>query len=114
MNLAEKLQFGSAQLGITLSADAQVKLLDYLALLQKWNKVYNLTAIRNPQQMVSHHLLDSLAVMPYLWAGRWMWGVARDCRGWCWRLRSLIGNTLCWTATARKPVSCSRRLSSWV
>lgn len=72
MNLAEELQRGIAQLGIALDAEAQGKLLDYLALLQKWNKVYNLTAIRDLQQMVSHHLLDSLAVMPHLWAGRWL------------------------------------------
>ena len=72
MNLAEELQRGIAQLGIALDADAQGKLLDYLALLHKWNKVYNLTAIRDPQQMVSHHLLDSLTVMPHLWAGRWL------------------------------------------
>jgi len=72
MSLAEELQHGIAQLGITLGADAQGKLLDYLALLHKWNKVYNLTAIRDPQQMVSHHLLDSLVVLPHLWAGRWL------------------------------------------
>ena len=72
MSLAEELQHGVALLGITLSADMQGKLLDYLALLHKWNKVYNLTAIREPQQMVSHHLLDSLAVMPHLWSGRWL------------------------------------------
>src|SRR5574340_517451 len=72
MSPAEELQRGIAQLGITLGADAQGKLLDYLALLHKWNKVYNLTAIRDPQQMVSHHLLDSLAVMPHLWEGRWL------------------------------------------
>jgi len=72
MNLAEELQHGIAQLGLALDADAQGKLLDYLALLHKWNKVYNLTAIRDPQQMVSNHLLDSLAVMPHLWAGRWL------------------------------------------
>ena len=72
MSSSEELQRGIAQLGITLSADAQSKLLDYLALLHKWNKVYNLTAIRDPHQMVSNHLLDSLAVIPYLWAGRWL------------------------------------------
>ncbi|MDO8812823.1 MAG: 16S rRNA (guanine(527)-N(7))-methyltransferase RsmG [Gallionella sp.] len=72
MSQVEELQRGSAQLGISLGADAQGRLLDYLALLHKWNKVYNLTAIRDPQQMVSNHLLDSLAVMPYLWAGRWL------------------------------------------
>jgi 16S rRNA (guanine527-N7)-methyltransferase len=72
MNLAEELQAGIAQMGIALSTKAQIKLLDYLALLHKWNKVYNLTAIRDPQQMVSNHLLDSLAVTPYLWPGRWL------------------------------------------
>ena len=72
MKLAEELRQGLAQLGIALSEDAQGKLLDYLALLHKWNKVYNLTAIRDPQQMVSNHLLDSLAVLPHLWPGRWL------------------------------------------
>lgn len=72
MSLAEELQRGITQLGIALDAEVQGKLLDYLALLYKWNKVYNLTAIRDPQQMVSNHLLDSLAVMPHLWAGRWL------------------------------------------
>lgn len=68
----EELERGITQLGITLSTDAQNKLLDYLALLHKWNKVYNLTAIRDPQRMVSNHLLDSLAVMPHLWPGQWL------------------------------------------
>jgi len=72
MNQAEELQQGITLLGINLSVAAQSKLLDYLALLHKWNKVYNLTAIRDPQQMVSNHLLDSLAVMPHLWFGRWL------------------------------------------
>ncbi|HEX5337643.1 MAG TPA: 16S rRNA (guanine(527)-N(7))-methyltransferase RsmG [Gallionella sp.] len=68
----EELKRGIAQLGLTVTAETQAKLLAYLALLQKWNKVYNLTAIRDPNQMVSHHLLDSLAVAPYLWPGRWL------------------------------------------
>lgn len=66
------LQRGCTELGIELSAEAQLKLLDYLALLQRWNRVYNLTAIRLPDQMVSSHLLDSLAVIPHLWPGRWL------------------------------------------
>jgi 16S rRNA (guanine527-N7)-methyltransferase len=52
-------------LGLNLSDDRQKLLLDYVALIQKWNKVYNLTALRDPADMLSHHLLDSLtAVAP--------------------------------------------------
>ena len=72
MSPSEELKRGSEQLGISLSAKVQIKLLDYLALLHRWNKFYNLTAVRNSQQMVSNHLLDSLAVMPHLWPGRWL------------------------------------------
>jgi len=59
------LKSGAAELGLSLS-DAQLEqLLGYLALIQKWNKVYNLTAVRDPQEMLTHHLLDSLtAVAP--------------------------------------------------
>ena len=70
--MVEELQRGIAQLEIVLSVEAQSKLLDYLVLLHKWNKIYNLTAIQEPQKMVSHHLLDSLAVLPYLWPSRWL------------------------------------------
>lgn len=62
MNLAQ----GIAALGIDLPAGAEERLAAYLALLVKWNKVYNLTAIRDPGEMVTHHLLDSLAVLPEL------------------------------------------------
>lgn len=72
MNLTQELSSGVKQLGLNLGEEAQKKLLAYLALLAKWNKVYNLTAIRQPEQMVRHHLLDSLAVLPYLWAGHWL------------------------------------------
>ncbi|MBU1214453.1 MAG: 16S rRNA (guanine(527)-N(7))-methyltransferase RsmG [Gammaproteobacteria bacterium] len=63
---------GARQLGLDLTPDVQSKLLEYMALMQKWNKVYNLTAIRSGPEMVTHHLLDSLAVLPHLWAGRWL------------------------------------------
>ena len=72
MNSEEMLARGIAQLGIEVAPELQQKMLAYLALLQKWNKVYSLTAIRQPEQMVSHHLLDSLAVLPHLWPGRWL------------------------------------------
>lgn len=70
--LSADLESGIALLGLSVSSETQEKLLDYLALLIKWNKVYNLTAIRDPKLMVSHHLLDSLAVLPHLHAGRWL------------------------------------------
>lgn len=66
MSLQQLLDQGLAQLGLTLDAAACQRLLDFIALLVKWNKTYNLTAIRDPQQMVPRHLLDSLAVSPWL------------------------------------------------
>lgn len=63
------LQRGLDGLALALPEGAQEKLLAYLELLEKWNKTYNLTAIRDPQKMISHHLLDSLAVLPHLPAG---------------------------------------------
>lgn len=61
--LAETLSSGAAALGLALSAKQQHKLLAYLALMAKWNRTYNLTALRDPTQMMSHHLLDSLAAV---------------------------------------------------
>jgi 16S rRNA (guanine527-N7)-methyltransferase len=62
-DLQTTLKSGVAELGLDLS-DTQIgQLLDYLALIQKWNKVYNLTAVRDPAEMLTHHLLDSLAVV---------------------------------------------------
>ncbi len=70
MSTADQLRLGLIALGLTLDPDTQRRLLDYIALIEKWNRVYNLTAIREPEKMVSHHLLDSLAVAPHLRAGR--------------------------------------------
>jgi 16S rRNA (guanine527-N7)-methyltransferase len=58
------LQEGGTQLNVLLSDSVQQKLLDYVALLAKWNAVYNLTAIRDPRQMLIQHILDSLAIIP--------------------------------------------------
>lgn len=57
------LSDGVKALGLTLSANQQQKLLAYLALMTKWNRIYNLTALRDPAQMMTHHLLDSLAAV---------------------------------------------------
>ena len=70
MTLAQQLAQGVRELGIALPARAPQQLLDYLALLQKWNRVYNLTAVREPRKMVSQHLLDSLTVAPHVGATR--------------------------------------------
>jgi len=70
MSTADQLKRGLIALGLTLDRDTQQRLLDYIALIEKWNRVYNLTAIREPEKMVSHHLLDSLAVAPHLHAKR--------------------------------------------
>lgn len=68
MNPAVQLAEGVATLGLSLPAPTQQRLLDYLALLKKWNQVYNLTAVREPSEMVGQHLLDSLAVVPHIFA----------------------------------------------
>ena len=60
------LERGVEMLGLALPAGVCEQLLEYTALLAKWNRTYNLTAVRDPLAMVSHHLLDSLAVLPHL------------------------------------------------
>lgn len=62
--LAAVLGDGIKELGLSLSEAQQGQLMDYLALMAKWNSVYNLTSLRDPMQMVTHHLLDSLAAVP--------------------------------------------------
>ncbi len=66
---------GAAALDVVLSDEKRAQLLAYLALLAKWNRVYNLTAVRDPAQMLVQHLLDSIAVIAPL--RRWTGGAAR-------------------------------------
>jgi 16S rRNA (guanine527-N7)-methyltransferase len=76
--LVGELQAGVAALGLDLSRAQQDRLLAYLDWIAKWNRVYNLTAVRQPQEMLTHHLLDSLAVVQPLqvqWR-RAAWGAA--------------------------------------
>jgi 16S rRNA (guanine527-N7)-methyltransferase len=61
--VAKALSEGVSELGLTLSDAEQAQLLGYMALIQKWNKVYNLTALRNPDEILTHHLLDSLSAI---------------------------------------------------
>ena len=66
MTFATELATGISALGIEVSEAAQSRMLDYLMLIDKWNKAYNLTAVREPARMLTHHLLDSLAVLPHV------------------------------------------------
>lgn len=66
--LQTKLVSGCDKLGISLSEEQANRLISYLNLLIKWNKVYNLTSVRDPEQMVTRHVIDSLSVLPYLQA----------------------------------------------
>lgn len=70
MTEAALLASGISQMGLDVSRETQEKLLAYMALLQKWNKVYNLTAVREPKEMVTLHLLDSLSVLPHIQGNR--------------------------------------------
>ncbi len=66
MRLEQRLHKGLQDMGLALPQATEARLLDYLRLLEKWNRAYNLTAVRDPQEMVGRHLLDSLTVMPYV------------------------------------------------
>lgn len=66
MTLAAELAAGLKALEVSVDEPAREKLVAYLALLSKWNQVYNLTAIREPERMLRQHLLDSLAVLPHI------------------------------------------------
>jgi len=70
MTLYHKLNNGLLEAGINLPQETGQKLLDYLGLIQKWNKVHNLTAVRDPEEMVTLHLLDSLSVSPFIEGAR--------------------------------------------
>lgn len=67
-SLQSKLQLGLQEMGLQIDAEKQAQLIAYLLLINKWNKVHNLTAIRDPLEMVTLHLLDSLSVLPHVQA----------------------------------------------
>ena len=64
--LRQQLEFGLKQMGLHYSVETQQKLVHYIQLIARWNKTFNLTAIREVEEMVSKHLLDSLVVQPFL------------------------------------------------
>jgi len=64
--LRAKLETGLQEMGLQITVEQQQKLLDYVSLIYKWNQVHNLTAVREPMEMVTLHILDSLSVLPYI------------------------------------------------
>ena len=66
MQAEQRLQQGLEKLGLKIAPAIQQKLMDYLQLMLKWNRAYNLTAIRELDSMVIRHLLDSLSILPYI------------------------------------------------
>lgn len=64
--LQVKLEAGLHEMNINLTLEQQKKLLDYVALIYKWNQVHNLTAVREPLDMITLHILDSLSVIPFI------------------------------------------------
>jgi 16S rRNA (guanine527-N7)-methyltransferase len=64
--LAQRLEAGLQAQGLALGPEVQARLLEFIALLARWNRAYNLTAVREPAQMLTKHLLDSLSLLPYL------------------------------------------------
>ena len=68
--LKQILLNGIKQLELDLAEQIQQQLIDYVLLLHKWSKTYNLTAVRDPEQIVMRHILDSLAIVPYIHGAR--------------------------------------------
>ena len=100
------LQMGLQQMQIELSAEQQQKLLDYVALLLKWNSTYNLTALRQEDQMLSHHVLDSLTLLPYLdGINNLMWVQVVACQEFQPPFAALTSKSRCWIPIAKKPHS---------
>ena len=64
--LRQQLEYGLKQMGLHYPVEMQQKLVHYIQLIARWNKTFNLTAIRGVEEMVSKHLLDSLAVQPFV------------------------------------------------
>lgn len=69
MSLERGLADGIQALQVMVAAEAQRRMLDYLALVEKWNKAYNLTAVREQDRMLTHHVLDSLSTLPHVRGG---------------------------------------------
>lgn len=89
------------QAGISLTDHQKTQLVAYVDMLNKWNKAYNLTSVRDPNEMLVRHILDSIVVAPYLNGERFIdVGTGQVCQGFRCRLFVLIAISRYWTALA--------------
>lgn len=68
--LESKIHSGCVAMGLLISSETQNKLIQYLGLFAKWNRAYNLSAVRDPDEMLSKHILDSLSILPHIQGSR--------------------------------------------
>jgi 16S rRNA (guanine527-N7)-methyltransferase len=106
--LLQALSFGIKALELNVSEAQQQQLLSYMALIQRWNKVYNLTALKTPQEILTHHLLDSLSsIFPLL---RYL---AQSAKGVCCpKIRVTCVDTVSKKAAFVQQVAASLKLSN--
>ena len=115
MSTEAQLEQGLLALGIDLQPSAREKLLDYAALLYKWNKTYSLRAMREKDKAVSHHLLDSLAIVLFIPTGSLLDVAVREgCRASPSRSLTRICKSTGLTVIPRRRFFSNRLPSSWV
>jgi hypothetical protein len=105
-DLTQSLALGVESLGLAVDGAQQQQLLSYMALIQKWNKVYNLTALRAPQEILTHHVLDSLSAVGPLQRHLAQLPSAGDlaaaCLAWWWPSAAPTSRSLVWTQCPKK------------
>lgn len=106
MNIEQSIIEGCERLEVRLLAGTGARLAVFLSLLERWNRAYNLTAVRDPKAMVVRHVLDSLSILPWLEGIRVLdVGSGAGLPGILWRSSGRIANLSCWIATANVPAS---------
>ena len=95
----QKLDRLLSQAKIEISKQQKQQLIDFVRLLDKWNKAYNLTSVRDPEEMLVKHIMDSLVVSQHLEGNQFIdVGTGPGCQGFRWQSSILINNLHCWIA----------------
>jgi hypothetical protein len=101
--------------GISLTDHQKNQLVAYVEMLHKWNKAYNLTSVRDPNEMLIRHILDSIVVAPHLQgSGLSMSERGQACRGSRYLLFFLMHTSPCWIAWVNASVFCARFSMSFI